>query len=67
MFVNTLPYISNPIEEFKDFKFVSWEKDIYPQFKGGTKAEETLFFVNLIKKHKLKSILDLLQIPQRLR
>jgi hypothetical protein len=27
-FVNTLPYISNPIEEFGDFKFVSWEKEI---------------------------------------
>ena len=39
-FVNTLPYISNPIEEFSNFKFVSWEKGIYPKFKGGTKEGE---------------------------
>jgi SAM-dependent methyltransferase len=57
-FVNTLPYISNPIEEFKDFKFVSWEKDIYPKFKGGTKREEIKFFVDLITSKNLKNILD---------
>ena len=33
-FVNTLPYISNPIEEFSDFKFVGWEKEIYQNLKG---------------------------------
>lgn len=58
-FVNTLPYISNPIEEFKDFKFVSWEKEIYPKFKGGTKESEIQFFANLIKEHNLKNVLDL--------
>jgi SAM-dependent methyltransferase len=58
-FVNTLPYISNPIEEFKDFKFVSWEKEIYPKFKGGTKDSEIKFFVDLIKKHSLANVLDL--------
>jgi len=58
VFVNTLPYISNPIEEFSDFKFVSWEKEIYPKFKGETKLEEAKFFINLIKKNKLKSIID---------
>lgn len=58
-FVNTLPYVSNPIEEFSDFKFVSWEKEIYPLFKGGTKASEIGFFTDLIKVHKLKKILDL--------
>lgn len=57
-FVNTLPYISNPIEEFSNFKFVSWEKGIYPKFKGGTKKEEIDFFINLITKKKLKNILD---------
>jgi len=57
-FVNTLPYISNPIEEFKGFKFVSWEKEIYPQFKGGVKEEEIKFFTDLIKRHKLKNVLD---------
>jgi hypothetical protein len=57
-FVNTLPYISNPIEEFKDFKFVSWEKDIYPQFKGGTKKEEIQFLTSIITKNKLKNIID---------
>jgi len=57
-FVNTLPYISNPIEEFKDFKFVSWEKDIYPKFKGGTKDSEIKFFTDIIVSHKLKNILD---------
>lgn len=58
-FVNTLPYISNPIEEFSNFKFVGWEKDIYPQFKGGVKKEEIIFFTNLIRQNKLKKILDL--------
>lgn len=58
-FVNTLPYISNPIEEFKDFRFVSWEKDIYPKFKGGTKQDEINFFCDLIFEHKLKNVLDL--------
>lgn len=57
-FVNTLPYVSNPIEEFSDFKFVSWEKEIYPKFKGNIKKEEQLFFLNLIIKNKLKSVID---------
>lgn len=57
-FVNTLPYVSNPIEEFSDYKFVSWEKEIYPKFKGNIKKEEQDFFVNLITKHKLKSVID---------
>jgi len=57
-FVNTLPYVSNPIEEFSDFKFVSWEKEIYPKFKGGVKEEERNFFVDLILKYKLKSVID---------
>src|SRR3989338_6826443 len=58
MFVNTLPYISNPIEEFKDFKFVSWERDIYPRFKGGTKKEEIQFFSDVIAARNLHSIID---------
>ena len=57
-FVNTLPYVSNPIEEFSDFKFVSWEKDIYPRFKGEAKKEEQIFFLDLIIKHGFKSIID---------
>ncbi len=57
-FVNTLPYISNPIEEFKDYKFVGWESDIYPAFKGGVKQEEIDFFVDLIVKRGLRNILD---------
>jgi hypothetical protein len=57
-FVNTLPYISNPIEEFGDFEYVSWEKEIYPKFKGGTKEGEIRFFVDLIEKRNLKNILD---------
>ncbi|MFH1650393.1 MAG: hypothetical protein ABIA93_07655 [Candidatus Woesearchaeota archaeon] len=57
-FVNTLPYVSNPIEEFSDFKFVSWEKDIYPKFKGQCKKEEQNFFTDLIVKNKLRSIVD---------
>ncbi|MBI4044482.1 MAG: hypothetical protein HY392_02135 [Candidatus Diapherotrites archaeon] len=57
-FVNTLPYVSNPIEEFSDFKFVNWEKDIYPKFKGGAKKEERDFFLELITKNNLKSIID---------
>ncbi len=58
-FVNTLPYISHPIEEFGDYRFVNWEQGIYPKFKGGTKHEEIQFFVDLIRMHNAKSILDL--------
>lgn len=58
-FVNTLPYISNPIEEFGDFRFVDWESGIYPKFKGGTKDSEIKFFTNLIEKRGLRKILDL--------
>ena len=57
-FVNTLPYVSNPIEEFSDFKFVNWEKDIYPIFKGGARKKEMDFFLNLITNNKLKSVID---------
>ncbi len=57
-FVNTLPYISNPIEEFSDFKFVSWEREIYPKFKGGIDGKESLFFIDLIMRNKLRSIID---------
>lgn len=57
-FVNTLPYISNPIEEFGDFKFVDWESEIYPKFKGGVKKEEISFFVDLIKQKGLRKVLD---------
>ena len=57
-FVNTLPYVSNPIEEFSNFRFVSWEKEIYPKFKGNIKKEERDFFLNLITSHKLKSVID---------
>lgn len=58
-FVNTLPYISNPIEEFSDFKFCSWERDIYPKFKAGVKASEIEFFTKLIRDKGAKKILDL--------
>lgn len=57
-FFNTLPYISNPIEEFKNFKFVSWEKEIYPKFKGKTKQEEIDFLVSIISGNKLRNIID---------
>jgi SAM-dependent methyltransferase len=57
-FVNTLPYISNPIEEFSDFKFVGWEKEIYPKFKGKLKESESGFFADFLMKNKLKSVLD---------
>lgn len=58
-FINTLPYISNPIEEFADFKAVEWQKEIYPTFKGAIDPSEMRFFVDLIKKRGLRSILDL--------
>ena len=57
-FVNTLPYISNPIEEFSDFNFVSWERDIYPRFKGNPQQSEIDFFADLITDRNLKNILD---------
>ena len=59
IFVNTLPYISNPIEEFGDYKLVDWESGIYPKFKGGTKESEIRFFTNLIKERGLRNIVDL--------
>ncbi|NOX71956.1 MAG: class I SAM-dependent methyltransferase, partial [Candidatus Micrarchaeota archaeon] len=58
VFVNTLPYISNPIEEFNDYKFVSWEKDIYPTFKGPPKKEEIEFFTDIIIGNGLRKIID---------
>ncbi|MDX9893374.1 MAG: class I SAM-dependent methyltransferase [Patescibacteria group bacterium] len=58
-FVNTLPYISNPIEEFKDYRFVDWESGIYPTFKAGTDPEEIHFFTDLIQSQGLRKILDL--------
>jgi len=58
-FENRLPYISNPIEEYKNFEFVSWEKDIYPKFKGKVRKSEMDFFANLIKEKKCKNLLDL--------
>lgn len=57
-FVNTLPYISNPIPEFKDFRFVSWESEIYPILKGGTKKSEMEFFAGLIASNNAKSLID---------
>ncbi|MCD4666313.1 hypothetical protein K8R47_00700 [archaeon] len=57
-FVNTLPYISNPIEEFSDFKFVSWEKSIYPILRGESKKSEIEFYTNFIVKNKFKNIID---------
>lgn len=58
-FINTLPYISNPIEEFSDYKYASWEKDIYPKFKGRTELKEMQFFAEILKKRNLRSLLDL--------
>lgn len=57
-FINTLPYISNPIEEFADFKFVSWEKKIYPKLVGNIKENEIMFFVKFITENNLKEIID---------
>lgn len=57
-FINTLPYISNPIQEFADFKFVSREKKIYPKLVWQLKASEVSFFVDFIVKHDLKNIID---------
>ncbi|MBU0907140.1 MAG: hypothetical protein KKD18_03035 [Nanoarchaeota archaeon] len=57
-FVNTLPYISNPIEEFGDYRFVSWERDIYPVFKEGVKKNEIKFFTGVIMRNKLRSVID---------
>jgi len=59
MFVNTLPYISNPIKEFKDYHQVSWNRDIYPQFRGVIDPTEIAFYVDLIKERHLVDIVDL--------
>ncbi|MFA6908906.1 MAG: class I SAM-dependent methyltransferase [Patescibacteria group bacterium] len=58
-FVNSLPYISNPIEEFRDYAFVGWESGIYPKFKGEAKKEEIDFMVDLMVKRGLRKVLDL--------
>lgn len=59
-FVNTLPYISNPVEEFADYKFVSREEKIYPVLIGDKIPErESKFFAELIIKKQVKSLLDL--------
>ena len=58
-FVNTRPYVSAPIRQYQDFRFVSWESDIYPAFKGQPHKEEIEFFANLIVSNNLHSILDL--------
>lgn len=59
-FVNTLPYISNPVEEFKDYKFVSREENIYPDIASWPFPESEIdFFCDIIKEKKIKNILDL--------
>ncbi|MDP2670482.1 MAG: hypothetical protein Q8O99_06260 [bacterium] len=58
-FVNTLPYISNPVEEFADYKFVSREEKIYPSLVGNIPEEETKFLADIIHEKKLKKMLDL--------
>jgi len=57
-FINTLPYISNPIDEFSDFQFVSREKEIYPKLVGQTKDEEIDFFSQMIMDQHAKDIID---------
>ena len=58
-FVNSLPYISNPVEEFSSFRYVDWDRDIYPQYKGEVDDEEVRFYVDIIKSKGLVDILDL--------
>ncbi|VVB98685.1 Uncharacterised protein [uncultured archaeon] len=61
-FANTLPYVSNPIEEFSDFKFVNLEKDrveilskdfiiekVYHDF-GNEKKQKSLFVQYLARR-----------------
>ena len=57
-FENGNPYIIDPIEKFKDFKFVSWEKEIYPKFKNGFKKPEIDFFAKLIIENNFRNIID---------
>lgn len=58
-FVNTLPYIRNPIEEFHDFRFVDWDSGIYPKFKGPQKRSEVEFYSDIITKNGLRDMIDL--------
>jgi hypothetical protein len=48
-----------PLPEFSDFKFVNWETEIYPVFKGKTCIDEIEFFVDLIVNTQSKYLLDL--------
>ena len=48
----------SPLDEFRDFQFVSWEKDIYPKYKGVPNPKEVDFLCNLITSHNLKKVVD---------
>ena len=57
-FENSRPYIVEPLEKFKNFSFVSWEKEIYPKFKNGLKKDEIDFFAKIITENNFRSIVD---------
>lgn len=58
-FINTLPYVSHPVEKFSDYLYVSWEGRIYPKLVWEIDAHEMSFFWDLIIELWAKDILDL--------
>src|SRR3989344_4322237 len=58
MLTNSWSETKSPVEEFSDFKYVSWEQEIYPKYKGAIKQEEVDFLCSIITSNHLKSVID---------
>lgn len=56
---NNIYYRRNPISFFQDYKYVSWDKEIYSLFKGNQTPNEVDFYADIIIKRKCSRILDL--------
>ncbi|MEK7514902.1 MAG: class I SAM-dependent methyltransferase [Patescibacteria group bacterium] len=56
--LTSIPSVAKPIQEFSDFAFVSWERDMHPQFKAGVSDAETSFFASFIQEHNIRSLID---------
>ena len=55
---NSIFFVSEPINEYGEYQRVSWNREIYPQFKGEVDKEEAKFFAHLIKSTNAKSVCD---------
>jgi hypothetical protein len=59
-FINTMPYISSPVERYAGFTYRPWAS-ILPRFKGAPKAHETSFVADLAAKGGATRLIDLSQ------